>query len=53
MYRKGSSSKMTGGGKKFGKRLSTQQGAAVFAKRGTPMSDVARQSRIGRRITVS
>lgn len=37
---------------KYAKRLSTQQGAAVFAKRGTPMSDLHRQSRIGRRLTM-
>lgn len=59
-YRAGSAKQMTGGGKAYGhqarhvsKALSNQQGAAMVGHRGTPMSDVARSGRVGRRLTVA
>jgi hypothetical protein len=58
-YRSGSERQMRGGGRRYGhaathvgKSLDTQQYAAARGTRGTPMTDISRQSRVGRRLGV-
>ena len=54
-HHSGAASRMTGGGTAYGRevRKSTQQYAATFGSRGTPMADLAKVGRVGHRLVLN